>query len=316
MSTPSPHHPLRDRAVLWACLSAFVVWVILVKPLRAEPPPPRSGPAPFAEGEVALYELRYGPLKAGTLTLEVAPIDELPGALESAPATGGTDAGTSAGQKKDAEAFWRFVGRARSSSWISRFYRVDDSIEGWVERDSFRPRTLEIRVDESGERGTRHVLYDHDEGLARYERQRIYHRKRGPSMLTRDDPLDREAFDAFSLFFYLRTLALAPGDRLELPVHENGKNRRVQIDVVGLEEVATALGDRQALHLEIRWSLEGKLASRRAYHLWLANDDSRLPLRFAAELGFGSLRGVLQEVRTAEPNSPLDGVGETFTAQR
>lgn len=243
---------------------------------RSEDPSQLSCPEAFEVGERAVYELWFGPLKAGEMTLEIVE-----------PAGDGVR---------------RFRGRVVSSRLVNVFYRVDDRAESWVQRGSFLPLRLELEVDESGERGRRRVRYDHDAGVAQYHRHRTYHRKRGPSTIEREDPLPVGARDAVSLFFYLRCLDLEPGDTLEVPVHENGKNRQVRVRVGEAEMVATGLGRRRALPLEVGLLLEGsKLAAKRDLRLWLDADDRRLPLRFSADLAFGNLSGVLREVSSGDP---------------
>jgi hypothetical protein len=238
---------------------------------------------PFSPGERLVFAMRYGPFNGGELTLEVR---------------SGPDSGKPRGAdlRGDLQGTWHLHGRAVSASWISVFYAVDDTIEAWVEGEGFLPRRLEIRVDETGERGTREVEYDHDLGEARYRRNRVYHRKKGPSVLERRDDMTPGSQDGLSLLYYLRCRQLAPGMRLEVPLHENGKNRLARISVEAVERVKTPLGSMAALPLEIDVVVEGKLANERALRLWLSADPRRLPVRLEAELAFGSLKGVLQSM--------------------
>ena len=246
---------------------------------------------PFAEGEQLVFEIRYGLIKGGDITLEVR---------------SGPD--SEAGRDVEKQGTWHFFGHAISAAWISSAYSVDDTIEGWIGGDDFLPRRLEIHVDESGERGMREVDYDHALGEAHYRRERTFHRKRGPSVLERKDALTPGSQDALSLFYFLRCLKLEPGMQLEIPLHENGKNRLARVSVEGVETVRTPLGSVAALPLEIDVVVEGKLANRRALRLWLGVDSRRLPVRLEADLAFGFLKGVLQSVepgpRTSSSPSP------------
>lgn len=230
---------------------------------------------PFEPGEVALYEIRYGLLKGGEITLEV---QDGPGERGDKP--------------------WHLVGRAVSSKLVSVFYRVDDTIEGWVTPRTFLPQRLEMRVEESGERGTRQVIYDRQAGVAHYTRHRVFHKKHGPSSLDRQDDLHAEAQDALSFLYFLRCLELSPGAEVSIPLHENGKNRLARVTVGPPERTASSLGWLLATPLEVEVTVEGKLANKRALRVWLGQDPRRLPVRFEADLKFGKLKGLLAAQRT------------------
>ena len=243
-------------------------------------------PAPFGPGETLRYEIKWGVIKGGELSLEVEKSTSTP-ALDASLA--------SLAPVLDHESYWRFRGTARSARWISTFYRVEDEIDGWVDSERFLPRFLAIRVDESSERGRRWVLYDHEEGVAHYRRRREFHRKRGPDSLDRQDPMESGAQDALSSFFLLRRAKLAAGAELTIPVHENGKNRLARVRVGEPEIIRAPVGEHEAWPLEIRAEIEGKLASKKAMRLWLGTGPRRLPVRFEIDLAWGDLTGTLVE---------------------
>jgi hypothetical protein len=231
---------------------------------------------PFEPGEKARYEIRYGLLKGGEITLEV----------RNGPGEQGVDP-------------WHLVGRAVSSKLVSVFYRVDDRIEGWVAPRTFLPQRLEMRVEESGEQGTREVVYNHQAGVAHYLRRREFYKKRGPSVLDRDDALHPQAQDALSLLYFLRCLELKPGTEVQISLHENGKNRLARVSVGQPEQTATLLGWLPATLLEVQVMVEGKLANKKALRVWLGSGPQRLPVRFEADLKFGKLKGLLAAHRSA-----------------
>ncbi len=243
-------------------------------------------PPPFGPGETLRYEIKWGLIKGGELSLEVSKSSHDP-VLDASLA--------SLEPVLDHDSYWRFRGTARSARWISTFYRVEDEIDGWVDSERFLPRFLEIRVAESNERGRRWVLYDHDEGVAHYRRRREFHRKRGPDSIDREDPMESGAHDALSSLFLLRRTELVAGAELTIPVHENGKNRLARIRVGEPEWVRVPVGEHEAWPLEIRAEIEGKLASKKAIRLWLGTGPRRLPLRFEIDLAWGDLTGTLVE---------------------
>lgn len=250
------------------------------EPVLTAPRPPVLA-APFGPGEEAVYDIRYGLLNAGAISLTVS----------RDPAGGG---------------LWRFAGQARSSGVVRVFYQVDDHIDCWVDPHSFLPRRLEITVDESGERGTRSVRYDHAAGVAHYRLHRSFHKKRGPKEEERRDPLPADAFDVVSALYRLRMLDTHDGDVFHLPVHDNGKSWLARIEVGATRRVAVAEGTRLAVPFAVQAELEDKLHSDRDYVVWLSDDRWRVPVRFEAHLRFGTLKGLLRSYRppaTAEEAS-------------
>ncbi len=251
-------------------------------------PRPRLLPPPFQEGERALYDIRFGLLRAGSITLEIG-------------ATSGN-----AGSAGEGDGFWKFRGRARSSKLISPFYRADDAFESLVDRRSFLPNKLTITVDESREAGFRFVEYDHGGGVAHYRRQRTHHKKHGPSDDRRQDPLAGRAQDVFSALFLLRRVDLAPGDVFYVPVYDNGKNWDARVEVFPPEKVSTGLGKKSGYRLTMQVELEGKLSAEKDYTIWIGTNERRLLLRWEAGLRFGSLRGVLRRYQ-AEAEAGEEG---------
>lgn len=232
-------------------------------------------PAPYRAGELALYDVRWGILKAGEIRLEVKPQARLSG-----------------------RPVWHFAGRAESSALVRMFYRAEDSFESLVDQRSFLPVGLHIRVDESGEQGERSVFYDHRAGIAHYRKDRTRH-KRGPKTTCRKDPLDPQALDVIAALYRLRTVELEPGSTIHLPVYDNGKSWQARVEVLPRTEIKTGLGHRPALPLRVSSQIDGKLSSEKDLLIWLSDDPQRVMLGFEASLGWGKLRASLSGYRPA-----------------
>lgn len=236
--------------------------------------------APFAVGEEARFAVFFGALKVGevkgTLGLKAAPPPEI--ALTASAPSGD---------------LWHFSGRAQSSKLISMFYRVDDRLQTWMNRETLLPHRQEMIVQETNERGTRRVLYDHPAGVAHFLRDRTFYRGKDPSVRIREDALLPNAFDTVSLFFHLRCFEAEVGELLVVPVHENGKNREVKIKVVRKGVIKTPLGKRDAIEVRVRIFFEGKLSTKQAFRVWVSNDEHKVPLRFVADFAFANLKGIL-----------------------
>ncbi len=232
-------------------------------------------PAPYKTGELALYDVRWGLLKAGEIRLEVLPQARISGR----PA-------------------WHFAGTAESSALVRVVYRAEDSFDSLVDQQSFLPVGLHIEVDESGERGERSVFYDHRQGIAHYLKDRTRH-KHGAKTTCRKDPIDAQALDVFAALYRLRTVELEPGKTIYLPVYDNGKSWKARVEVLPRTQINTGLGRQSAIPLLISSQIEGKLNSKKDLRIWLSDDEHRVMLRFEAALAWGKLRVGLRSYRPA-----------------
>ncbi|MEM8960770.1 MAG: DUF3108 domain-containing protein [Acidobacteriota bacterium] len=247
---------------------------------------------PFSPGELAVFAVRWGPVKGGDISLEVRPLTEL-----------------------DGEPVWHFAGRAVSSGLVDALYPVDDSIEGLVDTAEFLPRLFEIRVDEKKERGRRTVIYDHDSGEARFELDRTFHKDDGPKQEQRVDELGPFAQDALSALYRLRMLPVRQvGKTYAVPIHEDGKNWQAEVTVGEVETLRdTPFGEIRAYPLELKVRFDGKLKTDRGMTAWIADAPHRALVRFRAGLKFGSLTGELRSFRRQTDTAMLgEPVPETI----
>lgn len=256
----------------------LVALSLLAAPLSsAEPGPmPRVLDPPFGGGETAVFDVSWGMLKGGEVTLSIAP---------------DSDADTT---------FWRVDALARTAGVVRPFYPADDTAQAWIDQRTFLPRRLEIVVDERAEKGRRTVRYEHGQGIAHYHRVRTYHRKRGPLEEKREDPLDPGALDVVSALYRLRMLELVPGASFRLPVHEKGKNWYVRVKVGRPKAIDVGGRLQRATPLAVQPIFDEKLRTDRDIKVWIGDEPRRPLLRFEARFSFGRLRGELRSFRYRE----------------
>jgi hypothetical protein len=220
------------------------------------PPPP--GPAPFASGETARYNVFWAGagmnLSAGEITVTVA----------SPPYT--------------------LVARADTAPWMARFFEA---------HDTFTTRTNAQLVPEVHERdqreGSRHVrrtfLYRHAERVIRIGRDAAHAGGEEGVAL----PLAESARDAISAVFYARTLPLTRGDTYRIPVNEAGRSMVVDV-TVGRETINLQGRAVSAVRVDprIRRRVERRQPIRAV--LWLSDDERKVPLAMDIEAAFGRVR--------------------------
>ena len=226
------------------------------------PPPPPPGPAPFLSGEVATYDVYWdgGPMNvpAGVATLTIV------------------DGG-------DGRDRWRFEMRAETANWVSRFFQARDGFITTTDRDFF-PLEHHREIRE----GRREV-----DRIYRYDRKT---RTVQTSAMTL--PLGDEASrDALSALYYVRTLPLAPGTIVSVPLNDAGTSMMLQLSVAEPEDIDYKGVRTKALRLEPR--VMRRIERRRpvAITIWLTADERRVPLRALVDAGFGRIRLELIDYR-------------------
>jgi hypothetical protein len=225
------------------------------------PPPPPPGPVPFRSGEVAVYDVYWdgGPMNvpAGVATLTVEEI-------------GGGNR-------------WRFETRAETANWVSNFFEARDRFITTADRD-----LLPLEHHREIREGRREV-----DRIYRYDRQ-----ARTVQTSTMTLPLGDEASrDALSALYYVRTLPLASGTVVSVPMNEAGTSMMLQVSVAEPEDIDYKGTRTRALRLEPR--VMRRIERRRpvAITIWVTSDERRVPLRALVDAGFGRIRLELIEYR-------------------
>ena len=219
------------------------------------PPPPSPGRAPFRAGEVATYDVYWetGPMNvpAGSATLTVAE---------------GADGGDR----------WRFETRAETANWVSRFFQARDRFLTTAD-GQFLPLEHRREIREG-----------------RREVDRVYHYDRSTRTVRTGEmtlPLGNEAArDALTAIYYVRTLSLAPGTIVSVPMNEAGTSFMLQVSVAEPVDLDYQGRRTKALRLEPR--VMRRIERRRpvAITMWLTADERHVPLRAIVDAGFGRIR--------------------------
>jgi hypothetical protein len=103
--------------------------------------------------------------------------------------------------------------------------------------------------------------------------------------------------DALSSIYVLRAIPLKAGDRMTMPVSDNGTNYKVTLDISAAERVKTPLGEVSAWKVRPTVVDDKNRLAGRNMAIWVSDDARRLPVKFQAELPVGTFNLVLREAR-------------------
>ncbi len=261
-----PWGPDRRRLIRRATLSLFVLTSLAAPPSAGAAPQGKAvwpAPAqpvasrPFSGGERFTYALSWLNLRAGTAVMEVRahPFAGEPAQLE-------------------------LLTRAWSAPFISRFYPVDNRVESIVDAATLAPRRLIFHRREGKRKNDFDLTFRQDQGVVTSIKDGV----------TDVIPIQPDTQDALSCLYYVRSLpSLRPGDSIFLNVHHDKKNYRLEVRVEGLERVAGAWGEREAIRVLVVMPFQGIFLNEGNIRVWFTNDARHVPLRMKAKVIIGSV---------------------------
>jgi hypothetical protein len=274
--SPFVEHARFDGRVIYEMVWTPDAEAALDEVAIAEPPPP--GAIPFAVGEKATYDVEWlnGPLDltAGQVTLSVV-------------APEARDAGT-AGEAPP----WVFEVAVDTAPWVSRFFEAHDRFR--TAADSTLKPLLHQRALREGRRSVdRAYSYDHAARRVSSGDSPAAARQSGALTL----PLPPGARDALTALWYVRTMPVAPGYALALPLNEAGRTLALNVTVPARETITVNGAPVNALRLEPRFAARVQRRQGVESTIWLSDDGRRLPLVVEVAAGFGRLRLKLVDYR-------------------
>ena len=252
--TPDVERGARSRR-RWSIAALPLLMVLLPSVLRTQMATPVASTdpwavVPFAVGERLEYDVKFGFVRVGSGSMEVAGVDSVRGF-----------------------AAWHTIFRVRGGTL---FYRVDDRLESWLEVTNLvslrhwqelneGPRERERRFEIMPERG---VFLEAGKAEA-------------PTV---DAPLDDGAF-----LYFVRTIALEVGETYALNRYFRPDRNPVTIRVLRRERIKVPAGEFDAIVIQPIIKTKGIFSEGGRAEIWLSDDASRIMLQMRSKLSFGSL---------------------------
>lgn len=235
----------------------------------AKPAAPRAERAvPFHVGETLTYDVSWSSyVTAGTAVTRVQ---------EKRPSFNSTA--------------YYIVAEGRPTPLVAKLYTLYYKLDTLLDSYTLLPQRGSVYSEEGSRRRFKATSFDRSAQQASYEVQA--------------DPTSKRAFpvspvtqDVLSAIYVLRAIPIKTGDRMTMPVSDNGANYKVQVDVGALERVPTGLGDMSAWKVKPSvFNAQGQPQGRNTA-IWISEDPRRLPVKFQAELPVGTFNLVLREAK-------------------
>ncbi|MCC7440345.1 MAG: DUF3108 domain-containing protein [Bdellovibrionales bacterium] len=227
---------------------------------------------PIWVGERQVYEITYFGMVAGELAVQAMPHKFI----------------------NDRKVFY-LRGHVKSSKVFSLFYRINDTVESFIDHEGLFSHRFHMILDETKQSRDSLELFD-AERQQTYIWNRTNHRDKGYRETKKFKPM-KEPFsqDSLSALYYLRFLPLKIGEKYRVPVVSEGKNWEAEVHVIRREILETAVGKVPTLMLKPLTRFRGVARQKGDSFLWVTDDDRRIVVRMHAKVRVGGVSAEIVE---------------------
>ena len=219
--------------------------------------------------EKLIFDIKYGKISAGTATFNT-----LVTTFES-------------------QEVYRIFTTAQTNSFFDKVFKVRDNIESISTIDSLYSLRFTKNLNEGTYRQHRIHRNYLEENYSVYLRFNHKENKFGDPVIIE---IPSNTYDLLTAISKVRTINLEPGDVIPLNVTVDGKNYNALANILRKEKIKTILGEKECFVVEP--SLEGDAIFRQTgvIHVWITDDDQRIPVLLQSKVIFGHFRAILTEV--------------------
>jgi hypothetical protein len=206
----------------------------------------------FGVGEKLSFEIKYGFISAGTASMEVKRLIE----YENRPC-------------------YQIVTNARSNSFFSSFYTVEDRVESIMDATGMFSWRFEKNLREGSYRSDRQYSFD----------------QRSNTVVYKGDTIEIEPFvqDALSTLYFIRTQTLEVGNSFYLDNFIDGKKYKLEVKVIKRETITVDAGTFDCVVVEPITQSVGVFRHQGRLKVWLTDDRLRMPVLMKSKVIVGSI---------------------------
>jgi len=206
----------------------------------------------FGVGERFEFEVKYGFISAGTASMEVVRLVEYQG-----------------------RPCYQLVTEARSNSFFSSFYRVEDRVESIMDATGLFAWRFQKNLREGSYRSDRQYELDQRQHLVVYKGDTI--------------EIAPFAQDALSTLFYVRSQPLEIGRSFYVDNFIDGKKYHLEVRVLERETITVEAGTFDCFVVEPITQSVGLFKHEGQLKVWLTADRLRMPVLMKSKVVIGSI---------------------------
>jgi hypothetical protein len=233
----------------------YVSTIAVAAALTGAEPPAR---VPFEVGELAVYEVKFGSIRAGTGRMEVLGRDTIRG--------------------KD-------VLHARFSlNGGVPLFRVKDRFESWFDATTLASYRFHQQIDEG--------RYEKERRFEIHPELGYYIENEKDTAETSAIPLDDASF-----LYFIRTVPLEVGQSYSFDRYFKPDRNPVTVRVLRRERVKVPAGEFDTVVLQPVIKSRGIFSDKGQAELWISDDERRVMVQMKSKLSFGSIKLYLKSYR-------------------
>ncbi len=223
---------------------------------------PSAPKHPFGVGEKLSFDVRFGPVKVGTSTMEVREISHIRG-----------------------RAAYKTYFRIQGGTF---FYKVDDVLQSWIDTETLSSLRFVQSLEEGSRQRERHFeIYPDRSVFVEVTKS------------TEELPSVARPLDDASFLYFIRTIPLEIGQTYEFNRYFRPDRNPVKVRVMRRERIVVPAGTFNAIVVRPTIKAKGIFAENGEAELWLSDDDRRMVLQLKTKVSFGTLNLFLRSFTPA-----------------
>jgi len=179
---------------------------------------------------------------------------------------------------------YRIVSKTESNSFVSKFYKVRDRAESYIDAESLYTLRFIKHLREGGYKSDVDIRFDQANRKAAYSDGKTFDVAAG-------------VHDVLSAFYYIRTRPLPDGATMVVPTHDNKKSYEMEVKVHKRERIEVPAGKFNCVLVEPILKSEGVFKSKGSILVWLTDDERRMPVLVRTKVPVGSINVALTDYR-------------------
>lgn len=179
---------------------------------------------------------------------------------------------------------YRIVSKTESNSFVSKFYKVRDRAESYIDAESLYSVRFIKHLREGGYKSDVDIRFDQANRKAIYSDGTTF-------------PVAPGVHDVLSAFYFVRTRPLPDGATMIVPTHDNKKSYEMEVKVHKRERIEVPAGKFNCVLVEPILKSEGVFKSKGSILVWLTDDERRMPVLVRTKVPVGSINVALTDFR-------------------
>jgi hypothetical protein len=219
----------------------------------------------FGVGEKLVYDVKYFNVTAGIGILEIKEMAEINGRQA-----------------------YHIVATARTAPFFETFYRVDDTIESYMDVLGLFSLKYSKKLEEGTYKAFSEIEFFPEQQLAiKYTKEQY----KVPSFVQ----------DVLSELYYFRNIDMTGKDEVYIDVcADEGKPYQVLVKKIGKERVTVDAGTFDCTIIRPYLKFEGIFRQKGEVDIWITDDANKVPVLLKSHIAIGSVDAVLQSATIVE----------------